>query len=198
MFHNLCYWWTIYHLHVHKYFISPNGKSADEVAAKQLEAMDKVAVWLGQSWLTLNTHKTVSIYFTKHCKPRLWPNIYVNGQMIKNAGEFKYLGVILDPNLTFKKYFFFFLMAYVLRFNISKFRHIRNSLTTKAAKTYLNAMIVSYMRYCMPCRIQASQTAPSLIRSLCRQALWQRLVRMGPSAGYGPWTNKIQSTQEHT
>ncbi len=32
------------------------------------------------------------------------PNIYVGGQIIRNVEEFKYLGVILDSSLTFKKH----------------------------------------------------------------------------------------------
>lgn len=48
-------------------------------------------------------------------------------------------------------------MCHVLKNNIADFRHIRNSLTIEASKSYLNAMILSYFHYC--------------IRSLHKQAL---------------------------
>lgn len=57
--------------------------------------------------------------------------------MIKSVHNVRYLGVIPDPNLTLKK------------FGNLIFHHIRNSLPTEAAKMYINAVILSYMRYCI-------------------------------------------------
>lgn len=79
------------------------GKDADTVAAKLSAAMGKIAVWLSDSCPTLNTEKTVTLYFSNKRNLSERPNVFVNGQMIKNVEEFKYLGVILDSTLSFKK-----------------------------------------------------------------------------------------------
>ena len=87
--------------------------------------------------------------------------------MIKNVNEFKYLGVILDITLTFKSHIK--KMSHI--YNLSNFRHIRNSLTVEASKTYFNAMILSYYHYCILCWSQASKSVLKSIRSLHKQAL---------------------------
>ncbi len=40
-------------------------------------------------------------------------------------------------------------MSHVLKYNISNFSHIRNSLSTEAAQMYLNAVILPYILYCI-------------------------------------------------
>ena len=127
--------------------IFTHGKDADVVAAKRSATLEKVTEWLNLSCLTLNTEKTVAMFFSKRRNQNVHPNIYVGGQAIKNVDEFKYLGVILDSTLTFKKHIKN--MCHILKYNIANFRHIRNSLTTEAAKTYLNAMILSYIQHCI-------------------------------------------------
>lgn len=146
-----------------------SGKDPEQVAAKLSLAMKQVTQWLQYSQLTLNTDKTVTMYFSNTQRNMFFPNIYVNGQMIKNVNEFKYLGVILDPNLTFKSHIK--KMSHVLKYNLSNFRHIRNSLTVEASKIYFNAMILSYFHYCISCWSQASKSVLKPIRSLHKQAL---------------------------
>ncbi|KAG5850349.1 hypothetical protein ANANG_G00081360, partial [Anguilla anguilla] len=97
------------------------------------------------------------------------PDICVNGQIIKNVDEFKYLGVTLDPTLDFKKHIK--KMDNTLKFNLANFRHVRNSLTVEASKTYLNAMILSHFSYCMSSWSQANKTALRPLKSLYKSAL---------------------------
>ena len=75
-----------------------HGKDADTVAAKLSAAMGKIAEWLSDSCLsdsclTLNTEKTVTLYFSNKRNSSERPYVFVNGQMIKRVEEFKYLGV---------------------------------------------------------------------------------------------------------
>ena len=84
--------------------IFTHGKDADVVAAKRSATLEKVTEWLNLSCLTLNTEKTVARLFSKHRNQNVHPNVYVAGQAIKNVDEFKYLAVILDSSLTFKKH----------------------------------------------------------------------------------------------
>ena len=70
-----------------------HGKDADTVAAKLSAAMRKRNEWLIDSCLTLNTEKTVTLYFSNKRNSSERPYVFVNGQMIKRVEEFKYLGV---------------------------------------------------------------------------------------------------------
>ena len=146
-----------------------SGKDPEQVAAKLSLAMEKVTQWLQYSRLTLNTDKTVTMFFSNKQRKMALPNIYVNGQLIKNVNEFKYLGVTLDSTLTFKSHIK--KMSQKLKYNLLNFKHIRNSLTVEASKTYFNAMILAYCHYCMSCWSQASTSVLKPIRSLHKQAL---------------------------
>ncbi len=88
------------------------------------------------------------MYFSEKQIQSQHPNIYVGGQMIKNAEEFKYPRVILDSFLTFKKHIQ--KTCLVLKYKIANFWHIRKSLSTEAAKSYLNAMILSHYNIMVP------------------------------------------------
>ena len=62
-------------------------------------------------------------------------------------------------------------MSHTLKFNLSNFRYIRNSLTTEASKTFLNAMIFSHFSYCLVCWSQANKTTLKPLESLYKQAV---------------------------
>ncbi len=108
------------------------------------------------------------MYLSKNRNQSLRPNVYVGGRLIKNVDHFKYLGVSVDPTLSFKKHIK--KMCHVLKYNTANFCLIRNSLTTEAAKIYLNAMILSYIQYCVTCWSQANKTVLNPSRPLYGQA----------------------------
>ena len=61
--------------------------------------------------------------------------------------QFKFLGVILDSNLTFKKHIK--KVRNKLNFNLANFKQIRPALTLEAAKTYIHCMVLSHVEYCL-------------------------------------------------
>ena len=61
--------------------------------------------------------------------------------------QFKFLGVTLDSNLTFKKHIKN--VRNKINFNIANFRQIRPSLTLEAAKSYLHCMVLSHVDHCL-------------------------------------------------
>ena len=109
------------------------------------------------------------MYFSNARKHNERPNIFVNGHRINNVDEFKYLGVILDSTLTFRKHIK--KMCNTLRYHLANFRFIRNALSTVAAKAYLHAMILSPILYCISSWSQASRMALNPVRSLYNQSL---------------------------
>ena len=109
--------------------IYTHGKSATEVAKALTKAMQKVALWLHNSGLTLTLEKSVTMFFTNRVKLKECPDVSVNGQTINNVDKFKYLGVTLDPTLSFKN-------------------HVKK----------LNAMIMPHFLYCITSCSQSNKT----------------------------------------
>lgn len=76
--------------------------------------------------------------------------------------EIKYLGVQIKH---IKR------MCSAIKYNISIFKYIRNSLTTEASFMYFNAMIAPHITYCLSCWSQANKTTLKPLRSVYNQAL---------------------------
>ena len=78
-----------------------HGRNKAEVAAILTNSMTQVTAWLEQCRLQLNVSKTVSMFFTKTNNSEE-AYINVSGEQLQVVNEFKYLGVLLDSNLSFK------------------------------------------------------------------------------------------------
>lgn len=94
-----------------------HGKDEMDVASKLTEQMQRVSDWQSQNCLTLNTEKTVVMYFTNRGKRLNYQNIFIDGKVIKHVDEFTYLGVTLDQIL--KKHVN--KLRNTLKFSLSKF-----------------------------------------------------------------------------
>lgn len=81
-----------------------HGRTVEEVAHKLSLEMVAISNWLKNSCLTLNVEKTVAMFFTNRLKPQCLPHVFIEGIKIHNIDQHKYLGVILDSNLNFKKH----------------------------------------------------------------------------------------------
>uniref|UniRef100_A0A3B3CCL8 Reverse transcriptase domain-containing protein n=1 Tax=Oryzias melastigma TaxID=30732 RepID=A0A3B3CCL8_ORYME len=147
-----------------------HGSDAASVAKKLTNALENISLWLQSASLTLNLNKTVAMYFTKTKKQKSsFPCIYINKCQIKTVDEFKYLGVILDTNFSFKKHVK--KVSNTIKYSLSVFRNIRNKLTHDSAKVYLDAMILSHIGYCISCWSQACETTTRPLKSLYNQAV---------------------------
>lgn len=62
-------------------------------------------------------------------------------------------------------------MCNTLKYNVANFRYIRNALSIEAAKSYLNAMILSHTLYCISSWSQVIKTALNPVRSQYNQSL---------------------------
>ena len=54
------------------------------------------------SCLHFNVKKNVCMFFTKRATDATEPDVYVSGEKLQVLSDFKYLGIILDSNLSFK------------------------------------------------------------------------------------------------
>jgi len=86
------------------------------------------------------------MFFSKR-QCNIVPNITISGHNIDIVPEVKYLGIIIDSNLTFKTHIK--KVSQRIRFCLVNFKYIRNTMTFNAAKLYVNAMIMSHLIYCL-------------------------------------------------
>lgn len=155
-----------------------HAKNKQQAAHQLTEAMSKVSIWLTNSCLHLNISKTVCMYFTKQTTVTYDPEVIVNQEKVRVVSDFKYLGIILDSQLSFKKHTK--KVANIVKFNLANFKHIRSYLSMKAAKLFLHAMIFSHFSYCLTSWSQANKTILQPLESLYKQAL-KTLDRKGNS-----------------
>lgn len=118
-------------------------------AAEELSAtMINISNWLENSCLHLNADKTICTFFLI-CKFRSRCYSTVAEKILSVVRAFRYLGIIIDSQLTFKTQVK--KVVNRIKFNFkSNFRHIRNNLTTEASKLYINAIIFSHWNFCLP------------------------------------------------
>ena len=75
-----------------------------ESATAELQAdLDAFSKWCGANKLTLNPKKTKQVNFgSRHqLKKHRGSHLFINGKEIMKVPSFKYLGIMLDPTLTF-------------------------------------------------------------------------------------------------
>ena len=138
--------------------------------------LKKVEEWFRTNKLSLNTNKTKYTIFFKPSKrddlPLKLPKLEINNAIIKNERSIKFLGILLDENLNWKKH------IGVIENKISK-----NLGILKKAKPYLNltslkhmyfALIHSYLNYCNI--VWASTNQTKLKKLFSKQKYASRII----------------------
>ena len=97
------------------------------------------------------------------------PHITVSGEKLQAVSEFKYLGVWMDSNLSFKTHTE--KIGNRVKFNLANFRFIRNYMSTEAAKMYVHSMILTHFIYCITSWSQANSTTCKPLEALYKQTL---------------------------
>ena len=149
--------------------IYTHAKNREQAASKLTAVLNKVSDWLTSSCLTLNVSKTVGMYFSNKRNAQQQPDIFVNGEVITIVDNFKYLGVIIDSNLNFKKHIK--KISRNVRVSLINFRHIRHQLPIHAAKLFMHSMILSHLSYCATSWSQAGVTTLKPLYTLYKQVV---------------------------
>ena len=124
-----------------------SGKNIDEVISKINEALVGLVEWLNANKLTLNVKKTHFMVFdTARSSNQINNQVIINGQVIDRVDSTKFLGVLLDSKLNFKKH-----IAHV-RSKVSKGIYIlgraRKFFDEITLKNLYYAFIHPYFTYC--------------------------------------------------
>uniref|UniRef100_A0AAR2J957 Reverse transcriptase domain-containing protein n=1 Tax=Pygocentrus nattereri TaxID=42514 RepID=A0AAR2J957_PYGNA len=146
-----------------------HAKNKQQAASELTAAMVLISDWLSNSCLYLNINKTVCMFFSQKLTEMIQADVLVRGEKLKLVSDTKYLGIILDSNLSFKNQVK--KVINTVKLNLANFRHIRPYLTTEAAKLFMHAMIVSHITYCFTSWSQTSLSILKPIESLYKQAL---------------------------
>lgn len=109
------------------------------------------------------------MFFAKQPPKIVQSGVFLRGEELALVNEFKYLGVILDSTLSFRKHIK--KVSNSVKYNLANFRQIRNSLTNAAALMFLHCMILSHIDYCFTSWALACSTALKPIESLYKKAL---------------------------
>ena len=102
-------------------------KTKEQAATKLTGALVHVSDWLKTSSLHFNTNKTVCMFFSKKSSNAQPPDVFIEGEKLTTLSDFKYLGIILDSDLTVIKHVK--KVANTITFNFANFRHVRPYLT---------------------------------------------------------------------
>ena len=80
------------------------SKNISELNVKSQDVIDKISAWISANRLTLNAEKTFYMVFSpKHSNDiNLDLNLFINNSRINRAHFSKFLGVIIDDNLSWK------------------------------------------------------------------------------------------------
>ena len=145
-----------------------HANTKQKAADKLTSALVLITSGLHRSCLQLNVNKTVGMFFTKR-KCNIVSNISISGEHINIVPQVKYLGIIIDSNLTFKTQVK--KVTQRVKFSLANFKYIRNTMTLNSAKLYMNAMIMSHLTYCLTSWGQTNSSTLKPLATLYKQTL---------------------------
>ena len=123
------------------YYVSNDLKNREKKMNKELQ---KLYEWLCINRLTLNISKTNFIIFHAINKPKVPVTILINKCAIEETKHVKYLGVLIDPQLSFK--FHIAELSKVSR-SIGILYKLRHLVTTKILLNIYYAIIYPFLLY---------------------------------------------------
>ncbi len=100
------------------------------------------------------------MFFSKSKSCCAKPDVVIDGDRQQVVSDFKYLGIYIDSNLTFRSHIK--KVCNKIKFNLANFRYARSCMSTKAAKMFMHSMIFSHITYCLITWSQASNQTNSL------------------------------------
>lgn len=82
------------------------GDSATEIIESLNIELENLFQWLNNNGLQLNIQKTKSMILrNKYRNVNIENNVLINNEIIENVSKYKYLGCIIDENLTFSEHY---------------------------------------------------------------------------------------------
>lgn len=158
-----------------------SDSNPDVINSKLSSDLHHLHDWLQTNHLTINIKKTECMYFhsPKKSIPMSDPIHFAN-QTLTITETYKYLGVHLDSHLTYRNHIH--ILTKKLNQKLYVFNKIRPYLTHTVSDTYLHAIILSTISYCLPIW---SLTTKEIIEPIAR--LYNRAYKI--HSNLPPWTH---------
>jgi hypothetical protein len=112
-------------------------------------ALSKLENWSKSVGLFMNYSKTDFMVFHKNKDTTVIPNVsmHCNGQAIGRVYEFRYLGITLDPSLTFTKHLK--KLESKIAYAVGRVNGLKRKLTKEAFNLPLNSYVLSNIDFCL-------------------------------------------------
>lgn len=160
-----------------------NGSDVLDMLKRMEMVMVAVDSWCRENGLKINISKTKFLIFHGvRKKIETLPNITVNSEIIERVNSFKYLGVIMDPQLTFKDHFQ--KVDRNVASAIGGIISVKRQLTSRVFALMIKTYIFPHIDYCLEiwghsCDVELGKLQAKINNLLC--------------AFFEPQTNKFYS-----
>ena len=127
------------------YYSHRDPQQVKEVLERELEA---IMMWIQQNHLRMNVAKTHLLVFSRRHRRKEVEEFTIQhrGASIKPRSEVKYLGVVVDEDLTWRKHLQEVRKKCLI--GLSQLRQISQFLPMKTRKTLYNALVLPHLDYC--------------------------------------------------
>jgi hypothetical protein len=130
-----------------------SAKSREEVYRVIQEDADQILKWCSENKMRLNANKTKFMMFhprrnSSTENPDETLHIIVNGEKIENVTSFKYLGVWLDPKLSWNDHFDIVSKKVSVRSNL--INRNKKYFQFEDLKSIYDSLVLSVVNYCLP------------------------------------------------
>ena len=135
--------------------------SLGDVKEELIPEFEKVILWLKANKLSLNTLKTEFMFFGSSKRLKDTTNLIalrVGDKLIRRMEKVKYIGVILDEQLTWGDHIDY--ISTKIKRNIGAIKRIRNSLPKEYLEMLYKTIVEPHFRYCNTVRGHCDKTEP--------------------------------------
>ena len=146
--------------------------------------LNKISVWFRANKLSLNASKTNYIIFHPHQKPAPKIDLFINNQVISSVRTTKFLGIVIDENLSWKPHIQ--KVASTISKSIGIIYKFKGLFSKQILLSLYNTLVLPYLNYCA---IVWANAYPSIVNRLF--ILQKRAVRFINNAFYREHTTPL-------
>ena len=107
----------------------------------------KIYEWLGANKLALNVSKTKFMVFHTRNKSVKYPNLLINGKVIKRKTQFNFLGLILESNMSWNLHINHISLKILKAIGI--LYRLKTIYPQLVLRTLYNTLVLPYFNYCI-------------------------------------------------
>ena len=128
--------------------ISVSGTNLDVIKLKMQTELDEAGKWFNRNELTLNVSKTKIMFFGTHMSLQGTEKIEIkyNKEIVQHVDKYKYLGIMLDPRLTFSKHIEH--MRAKTMYRIGVISRARKHISQAVAVMLYKSLVIPVYDYC--------------------------------------------------